>query len=175
MRGIKISIISLNLYEYFMYPKEFINSVLIAEIGLIKTKHPYLAFALICSGIEFLGKCLSKEDWQHYKSNGYYFKFAIEELMPRYKPLKEDLYQDLRNGMAHVLLPKSKIALTQISHDKNGEITPGNHPYKKDGHYILLIEYFYNDFVEACKKVIRKKEKHVKSDKYFCKLLNIPD
>lgn len=154
-----------------MYPKDFINDVLISEIGEIKNGHPYLAFGLICAGIEFLGKSLSDDPWHNHKREGFYFKKAIDEVLPKYKSIKNDLYQDLRNGMAHILIPGSKIALSQMKHYPDGDVSLNNHPFRQSGRHILLIEYFYSDFVEACREVIRRR---VDSDKFMSKILDTP-
>jgi len=52
-----------------MTPKEFIQQVLIDEVGEIHLKYPYISFATMAIGIEFLGKCLnSHDDWNYYVS-----------------------------------------------------------------------------------------------------------
>jgi hypothetical protein len=141
--------------------REFINNVLINEIGEIKSKHPFLAFNLICSGIEFLGRCLKYTEIEKLddRKSSAHFKKAIKETFPSsYKNLDSILWEDLRNGMTHIFSPKSKIGLSELRHNKSTKIEPQNHPYKQNNDkYILIIEYFYNDFVEACKKVIREK------------------
>jgi len=109
-----------------LYPKNFINQVLINEMQDIVIKHPYLAFLLICSGIEFLGKRIDKNnqnwDWnsQYQKANPP-FDNAIKKLFPKKYSLllkKYSLRDQLRNGMIHILAPKSKIGLTQLKQIK---------------------------------------------------------
>ena len=136
-----------------IYPKDFINDTLIEKIGKIIHVDAYLSFLLICSGIEFLGKCIdSTKKWEEGSSKKQ-FKSAIIKLFPdSYHNLVNDLYDDLRCGLVHRITPGS-ISLTQNGNDKNGEIQYKNHPYIKDSRKILVIEYFYFDFVEACKKV----------------------
>ena len=53
-----------------MKPKEFIDTVLINEVGAIHLQYPYISFAMIAIGIEFLGKCLNNyENWNmHYRA-----------------------------------------------------------------------------------------------------------
>jgi len=139
-----------------IYPKDYIREVLVEEVGKIVINHPYLSFLLICSGIEFLGKCIDATEKWGEGSSKEQFKVAIIKLFPeRYHNLADDLYKDLRCGMVHRFLPGS-IFLTQNKNDSNGEILYNNHPYLKDGKKILVIEYFYFDFVEACKKVLAK-------------------
>jgi hypothetical protein len=131
-----------------MYPKEFIQHVLINEIGDIAKTHPYLSFTLIAIGIEFLGKCLSDgQDWHKINSNRAFERdlalLAKEE--PIYSQL--NLRNELRNGFAHGLLPKSKLALSEV---KNGD----QHFSEKDGKTVLVAEIFYRDFVVACKRIL---------------------
>lgn len=134
-----------------MKPKEFINHVLINEYKDIVDRHKYLSFTLIAIGIEFLGKCLltSEQDWNKIKSEKAFNK-GMELLINidnRYKSL--DLKDELRNGLAHTLLPKSKIDLC--------EVKSGNQHFgiNKSGQTILLAEVFYHDFVIACQNVIK--------------------
>jgi len=164
-----------------LYPKDFINQVLINEIQDIVIKHPYLAFLLICTGIEFLGKCIDTNnqnwDWnQKYQEINQPFDNAIKKLFPKKYSLlleKYSLRDQLRNGMIHILAPKSKIGLSQLKHDKNGEILMKNHPFEQNGKLVFIIEYFYIDFVDACKKVLRMKfDNNDKMNKAF---LSIPD
>ena len=163
-----------------LYPKDFIRKVLIVEMQDIATSHPYLAFLLICSGIEFLGKCIDTDnqnwDWdRHYQRKNPPFNKAINKLFPeRYKELfhKYKVRDQLRNGLVHILVPKSKIGLTQVKHDLNGEIMMKEHPYELEGKLILVIEYFYIDFVDACKKVLGKE--FGKDDKMNKPFLKIP-
>jgi hypothetical protein len=162
-----------------LYPKDIIHNVLIKEMQDIVIRHPYLAFALICSGIEFLGKCIDTkvQRWDSLlnEHDEPPFDKAIKELFPaKYKILldKYKLRDQLRNGLTHFLAPKSQIGLTQLSHDKLGEIKNENHPIDRGDKVVFVIEYFYMDFVEACKKVISK---DFESDKMNKPFLSVPD
>ena len=67
-----------------MLPKEFIQQVLINELGEIHSQHPYIAFATMAIGVEFLGKCLNDhDDWNFYAAGIHKqdFKSACEEVM----------------------------------------------------------------------------------------------
>jgi len=140
-----------------IYPKNFILETLIEKIGRIVHVDAYLSFVLISSGIEFLGKCVDvNSKWGDEGLSKKQFKNAIEELFPEsYHSLMDDLYSDLRCGLVHRITPGS-ISLTQNGNDQNGEIQYISHPYIKKGRKILVVEYFYFDFVEACKKVLAK-------------------
>ncbi len=133
-----------------MYPKEFIRHVLINEIGDIVRSHPYLSFTLIAIGIEFLGKCLSEhKDWHKIKPERA-FQMGLNlmaEEEPMYNTL--NLRDELRNGFAHGLIPKSKIALSEVKHG-------GLHFSERSGKTVLVAEILFRDFVRACKKVLEK-------------------
>lgn len=137
--------------------KDFIQKVWIDEMKDVVNKHAFLSFALIPIGIEFLGKCqiknldhwdLSLSEMKTYKP----FDKGLELMVnvdSRYKNL--DLKNQLRNGFAHTLLPKSKISLSEV---KAGDI---HFAKDKKGRTILVIEILYRDFVIACNKIIKTK------------------
>lgn len=133
-----------------MYPKDFINDVLINEFSKIVKNHPYLAFSLIATGIEFLGKCqlTSKYDWHEGYAPGEAFNEGLAlltEIDDRYNSV--GLRQELRNGFAHTLLPKYNLALSEVRHGQE------HFGVTDDGKPILVIEILFRDFVMACKKV----------------------
>lgn len=148
-----------------IYPKDFIGETLIGKIGKIIHVDAYLSFLLVCSGIEFLGKCMDSTDKWEDGSSGKQFKSAIIKLFPDgYHNLANDLYKDLRCGLVHQITPGS-IFLTQNGNDHDGEMPYKLHPYVKGGKTCLVIEYFYFDFVEACKKVLATDFKKNKMNK----------
>ncbi len=134
-----------------MNPKEFIQHILINELNDIVERHAYLSFTLIAIGIEFIGKCNLTEcqDWNRIKPDKA-FKKGLEMLIAvdkRYELI--DLKNELRNGLAHTLLPKSKIALSEV---KNGAL---QFEKSQKGKTILVAEIFYRDFVRICLTTIR--------------------
>lgn len=139
-----------------MYPKDFIKNVLINEMKDIVTKHPYLAFALISIGIEFIGKCaLTECDHWDIKQNEHkkYKPFdkgmeLMTKVDNRYSLL--NLKNELRNGFVHTLLPKSKIALSEVRHG-------AKHFEQKNNQTILVIEILYRDFVKICHMILKRK------------------
>lgn len=149
-------------------PKEFIKNVLINEMKDIVFRHAYLSFALIAIGIEFLGKCMLTQ----YK-NWYIPKIAFKkgldlmvEVDQRYANL--ELKDQLRNGLVHTLLPKSKISLSEV---KAGDIHFGE---DSKGKTILVVEILYRDFVIACNKVLKHKfNKTDKMNKGFLKVYDL--
>lgn len=158
-----------------LYPKDFIGEVLIVEISDIVHKHPYLAFLLICSGIEFLGKCsdVKLKKWDCKYNNGEHFKKGLSFFPKWYREnkMKGFLLDQLRNGLVHLFTPKSGVDLIS----KNDKIFLKIHykdniilKSKRNRNYIV-VEYLFFDFVEACKEVL--KIKFSKRDKMNKQLL----
>ena len=150
-----------------MIPKDFIQKVLINNIGDISYKYHYISFLLIANGIEFLGKCLDeKHEFNHYEKGlpRKHFNNAIEELMPKYNSInkKYDLYSTLRNGFSHMISPKAGIWLSQRKNTNNYNLE------EHDEGLILKAEDFYDDFKIACEEIINRIEtkrlKHEKMD-----------
>lgn len=134
-------------------PKQFVKEVLIDEIGEIIKKHPYLSFTLITSGIEFLGICVDKSSrWSDQGKSRKHFYDCIDKLFPKkYQAIKVQLYKDLRCGLMHSQLP-GNFKLTELKNDPIGVLKYEDHLVKNQ--YILVVDYFYFDFVQACQKVI---------------------
>lgn len=153
--------------------KDFIQKVWINEMKDVVNKHAFLSFALIPIGIEFLGKCrleeldhwdLNTQEMHKYKPFDKGLELMIE-VDGRYKGL--DLKNQLRNGFAHTLLPKSKISLSEV---KAGDI---HFAKDKKDRTILVIEILYRDFVIACKKILTTNfDKDNKINKPFLSISN---
>ena len=144
--------INLSLY---MKPKEFIQKTLIDGMKDIVFRHPYLSFALISLGIEFIGKCMltDYQEWDFPKDKAYEAfdtgNKMLSEVDPRYKDV--GLKEQLRNGLIHTLSPKSKISLSEVkAGDKHFGIDT-------KGKTILVAEILYRDFVIMCERVISQK------------------
>jgi hypothetical protein len=144
--------------DKYIYLDDFISRYS-QDIKDIHNKHPYIAFGLICAGIEFLGKCLDENHkFSDYKwgLTSKQFNNAIETLMPKYNTVnrKFKLYQTLRNSFLHALLPKGQIWL------RGKENTTDKHLAFKKIHgkerLVLIIQDFYSDFDNACLQVIKK-------------------
>lgn len=133
-----------------MLPKEFIQGILIDELQDIVDRHKYISFTLIAIGIEFLGKCLmtTHQDWHNIPSDKAFNKglSLLTEEETTYGTL--ELRNELRNGFAHTLLPKSKIALSEV---RNGAL---HFSHNSEGKTILVAEIFFCDFAKACQQVI---------------------
>lgn len=146
-----------------MKAEEFIDTVLIHDIGrVIDAGCAYLAFGLIAQGIETLGAILDEKEI-HDNDKGLpeaRFRNAIKDLFnwqgslyPKYvaEGSEYDLFKYLRCGMAHVLRPAGKVALTTKKEaEKDG--TKHLEVVEETGQLILVIEELYADFVRACKK-----------------------
>lgn len=120
--------------------KDFIEKYLIDEIGAIKDEHPYLAFLSMAVGIEFLGKCCNHfTDWNKggQSRNDFNGGMRIPSLNDT-KYAGMDLYSELRCGLAHSLLTKGDLCLTNQA-SVNGAIG---------------CDEFYQDFVAACREVL---------------------
>lgn len=153
-----------------LYPKDFIRTVLVNEIGDIHSTHPYIAFAVMAAGIELLGKCLnSEEDWNQGGMSRKDFESAINTLdsFSRYRPYlaSHNLWTSLRNGLLHSFVPKSSITLS--SKDEAAHL-------EKIGSQVnLRCEDFYSDFKAACEEVIATDT--FLSQKMNQPLLQVPD
>ena len=136
--------------------KSIISDVLIDEVSDIVDKHKYLSFGVISQGIEFLGACIDTEKETEIHDRGQSrcrFNLAIEELFPD-KYQDKDLYVFLRCSMVHVLIPKKEIELIQRT--EVGKF--GQHltmaMIRDEERLILVAEDFFEDFRNACNKVI---------------------
>lgn len=83
-----------------MSNEEFIQKILIEEIGEIKDKHPYLMCMLVSQGIEFLGKTLrpinNASGWNENQNAKRDFQSAIKLLPSLRKYAEIDIYQRIR-------------------------------------------------------------------------------
>lgn len=158
-----------------MMPKEFIQKVLIDEIGEIHEKYPYIAFASMTIGIEFLGKCLNEHDnWNYYNFGQPRLDFENSikafESFKNYVPLlvSHNLWDSLRNGFSHSFVPKDTISLSRKA---DGEYS---HLHNINDHKInLRCEEFYIDFKNACEYVIKMES--FNSEKMNRPLLYVPN
>lgn len=133
-------------------PKQFIELVLIKEVGEIHIKHPYISFATMAIGIEFLGKSLNAfEDWNQSGRSKADFELAINSLnsFQRYRPLlvSHKLWDALRNGFSHSFVPKDTLTLSSKLE------APHLHPMTQTS-INLRCEDLYSDFKGACEEVI---------------------
>jgi len=132
-------------------PKEFIQDILIDQVGDIAYNSAYPSFALIAIGIEFLGKCMltQYQDWHEIPVHKAYDKGV--ELMAQVDKRYDGkwLRTELRNGFAHTFIPKGKVWLSERKHE-------AVHFKEHDGGHILVIEDFHRDFANACRIIINK-------------------
>lgn len=147
--------------------KEFINQVLISDIGkMIETENYYLSFGVIAQGIELLGAIIENEDSKFEDqglsrkrfynalklfSNPNYIKNCSE--FDKGKDDDYDLYTNLRCGYAHIMLPTGKINVTT----QNPNL--GHLETDTFGILYMVCEEFYKDFKGACEKVIKMIDK----------------
>lgn len=156
-----------------MTPKEFINQVFISELSTIKDTNPYISFAIMATGIEFLGKCLDSaaRHWNVPKKSQINFEFAINNLdsLEKYRPYLNShrIWDSLRNGFAHSFVPKFPLTLSS-KNELNHMAIHGNNRLN------LKCEDFYQDFSNACKEIINMEfDDH--EDKMNKELISVPD
>lgn len=161
-----------------MKVKEFVQNILIEDIGNIQQTHKYhfISFALIALGIEYLGACLDPYDFNEEGLSEKRFRQSIKILFKEEyhkfngKHKKFDLYKNLRCGMLHIIVPGSDLVLSQreegLRHLKIGNI--------KDRRVLVLVaEDFYEDFKSACNLLIKKIElKELQGNKIIGQYLN---
>jgi hypothetical protein len=151
-----------------MNVREFIQNVLITELRDIQRKesHHYLSFGLIAQGIEFLGACIDNNDFFIEGKSRERFEKAIRDLFPsgyhsflsgKGKPY--DLYENLRCGLLHIILPKSDVELIQEAEIKKF----GDHleikEIRKKKRLILVSQKLFKDFESACEEVKKRIDK----------------
>ena len=119
--------------------REFIKEYLIDQIGEIKEKYPYFAFLLMSVGIEFLGQCVNEKPKFNQGNSNHNFDLGAQ-IPPLNNYSNNVLYNKLRCGLAHSMLVKGNLSLSDI----------------EDGSSVSCNE-FYQDFVEACKVVLAMK------------------
>jgi hypothetical protein len=164
-------ILPLNIYYMpILHPKQFIKQVFIEEVKPLVNQSPYIAFAIMAIGIEFLGKCLDSKavEWNVRHKGESNFKLAINSLnsLNIYIPKAVFLYDALRCGFAHSFVPKAGLTLSS----KNEM----SHMFHHNDSINLRCEDFYNDFRKACQEVINM-EFIDPNDKMNKGLLGIPN
>lgn len=147
-----------------MTVSEFINLVFLKQYKDV-LMHPYIAFSLIFTGIEFLGKCLDEANEFDFYKKGLpedHFNLALSNFFPpKYSNL--DLFKYQRNGFAHLVRPKNgtKIKLGERKNisDETLRFKIPNLTLTTDEEFrVLFIEDFYEDFSNACQMLLKKIE-----------------
>ena len=154
-----------------LLPKQFIQKVLIEEVGEIHLKYPYISFLTMAVGIEFLGKALNNNsDWNQSGQSKLDFENAINHLnaFSSYRQLLQshNFWTSFRNGFAHSFVPKNTISLS--SKDEKEHFTNNNTPIIN-----LRCEDFYEDFKNGCLEIIAME--FDENNKMNLPLLDIPD
>lgn len=157
-----------------MTPKEFIRQVFINELGVLKDSNPYISFAIMATGIEFLGKCLdeSAKHWNVSGKSKNNFELAIDtlEALKKYHPYltSHKLWDSLRNGFAHSFVPKFPLTLSSKAECPHMTLHENNERLN------LKCEDFYVDFKNACEEVIAMTFSDA-DDKMNKELLSVPE
>jgi len=145
---------------------DFIQKVLIDEFKEIQQDegHPYISFSLICQGIEFLGACLDSEPFSAKGLSAPRFRRAMYDLFPTsYRKFNQgtgkpfDLYENLRCGLIHVILPGSRLEL--IRRTEKAKFS-ANHLEVKEiqgiDRLVLVSEDLFEDYERACQEIIAR-------------------
>jgi hypothetical protein len=150
----------------------FIDKIFLQEVNSIINEYNFnfLGFGIIASGIEFLGACLDNESFYKKDRSRKRFDEAIIKLfVEKYhkyigKKLANNLYDNLRCGMAHVVLPTKYIEfIIREEASQNGWI---NLQELHQGNKLVLIsEDFYSDFSDACRKLKEMMDKGMTTKK----------
>ena len=145
---------------------DFIQNILIDEFKKIQQAegHHYLSFNLICQGIEFLGACLDSEPFSAKGLSAARFRRAIYDLFPTsYRKFNQgsgrpfDLYENLRCGLLHAILPESPLELIQRFEKESLSV---NHLEVKEirgiNKLVLVAEDLFEDYENACQEIIAR-------------------
>jgi hypothetical protein len=145
---------------------DFIQKILIDEFKKVQQDegHHYISFSLICQGIEFLGACLDSEPFSAKGLSAPRFRRATYDLFPTsYRQFNQgsgrpfDLYENLRCGLLHVILPDSPLELVRKSEKAKFN---SNHLEVKEirgaNRLVLVSEDLFDDYEKACKEIIAR-------------------
>lgn len=145
---------------------DFIQTVLIDEFKEIQqdSGHHYLSYTLICQGIEFLGACLDSESFSSKGLSAARFRRAICDLFPpSYHKFNQgsgrpfDLYENLRCGLIHAILPGSQQELIRRSQETELD---AHHLEVKEirglNRLVLVSEDLFDDYEKACGEIIKR-------------------
>ena len=143
---------------------DFIQEVLIDAFKEIQQDegHHYISFSLICQGIEFLGACLDSEPFSAKGLSAPRFRRGIYDLFPTsYRQFNQgsgkpfDLYEDLRCGLLHLILPGSQLEL--IRRTEKAKFNAHHLEIKKIrriNRLVLVLEDLFDDYERACREII---------------------
>lgn len=138
-----------------MSNEDFIQKILIEEIGEIKDKHPYLMCMLVSQGIEFLGKTLrpinNASGWNENQNAKKDFQSAIK-LFPSLRKYAEiDIYQRIRCRFCEKIVVDDNMVSDNMAHSKSGRADD------KDKVSVNLND-LYDDFKSACEDLLEMKD-----------------
>lgn len=136
------------------YVDDFIEKQILPFHRKIYPTNAFLSFGIICSSIEFLGKCLDDENDFEESDSENYFKLALKELMPEYWKISSQngisLYKSLRCGLIHSVRPGDRVWLRE----RHTAVVP--HLTISDKKLHIIIESFVADFEIAAIEVVKR-------------------
>jgi hypothetical protein len=142
--------------------EKFIQTFLIDEVqGLIDKNFDYLAFAIIAQGIETLGAFFDNSPFEN-RTPSTRFKKGLSLMDNKYQTHETLLWNNLRSGLTHQLIPKKGITLTSIKSNAPDKINlfVGD----KTGLTYIVVNAFFKDFKDACEKVIQILNDHTNNE-----------
>ena len=132
---------------------DFLNKIVLTEIkSLIENKKYYTALLILSHSIETLGALLDNKPFRAKMQSKRRFNYALKVLFPpEYKKLNHDyyLYNQLRNQMAHLLIPGSYIAISDYKNSSKHLVKDKNETL------FINVSTFYNDVNKAAEKLVK--------------------
>lgn len=147
---------------------KFLENILIKDTKtLLDNNQEYIALVIMSQSIETLGAFLDSKPFRAKAQSKKRFSLALKKLFPyKYRKANDKffLYDKLRNHIAHILIPSSKIVIiTNLDEHKHMEVSNGNI-------YIFIAE-FYNDVKTATEELISM----IENNKIRFKKLHLSD
>lgn len=102
--------------------EQFFEKFYIDDVGCMMQTYPYHAFFIMCSSIEFLGRCLQPNGSifdNTMSSSKFYDAIKGFKSLNKYSIVKRVLYKNLRCGLVHALLPKNGTTLDEHNNLQN--------------------------------------------------------
>jgi hypothetical protein len=144
---------------------DFIRNVLLNELErmIYKEKVLYLGVGQVAIGIEFLGACHDAHPFNVERQSRARFKLGIDHYMARVnarypsvniKNTPQDLYTNLRCGMAHIVRPQGVVGVI----DRGNGLSKGMQhleTFAGTGQLIVFPETLFDDLAKACELLIK--------------------
>ena len=163
---------------------EVVREIFLKEMKSVVYDHKgsaYIKFINLAVGIEYLGACLDTHEFTKKNESENRFNSALKKLFPKkYKPFSNSnhkfyLFECFRCPFVHQLRPGKNVVVTHREESKKERTT--HLKTSGNGHFVLVLEDFFDDFERACQKLfdLEKKGKlpSLKMKKDYLKLISI--